>query len=498
MDLSTRTDEKPISMLIQPSRPCNISLIPNKPTTPDVSFSAYLRPADHQVDDSEISIFDAQKYFNETTDMAKAVSRRVSPVNVVNPIPDRYCDVVSGLPRFSSASSADCYSRNIYRARSFHATPTASSEASWNSQTGLLTNPPGAMAVSIRNPASANDEKKKGSGVKWFFRRKCPCSGRKSVQVEQHPSEVPKTTQSRPKYSISESEASVHQKKQSPKTSPEEEPEIAPAKNCQIIPSPDQNRFPPPTNIGQRIWTSGRSFSDGTGFTFPILTHSSSSTDAVALSDAFRIPPPSSTTVEDPPRDSLEVFRPRDETVTPRKLTQRHSFTFPGSPRSRMSTVSDDEVASDASSDLFEIESFSTQTTSNYVNNRRDSLEESTGSGIDGRSRIGGGPGMYCSRRPSLDDRLTESAYEPSEASIDWSVTTAEASVTNMSIAEDRYWEKNSGRGKTRSGSGGGLLSCRCEKAVSVGPGPVRCERQKVGPPIPASATLRHVGSRGS
>jgi len=66
--------------------------------------------------------------------------------------------VIPDSTRYSSASSADGYA-NIrkYRARSFHAaTPTASSEASWNSQQGLLSHPAGAISVNIKNPSNPN------------------------------------------------------------------------------------------------------------------------------------------------------------------------------------------------------------------------------------------------------------------------------------------------------------------------------------------------------
>ncbi|KAJ6305322.1 hypothetical protein OIU78_020789 [Salix suchowensis] len=114
-----------------------------------------------------------------------------------------------------------------------------------------------------------------------------------------------------------------------------------------------------------------------------------------------------------------------------------------------------------------------------------------------------------------LDEPRTPSiapteCYEPSEASIDWSVTTAEGfdrgSVTNFSVSASeadettmmrgREYGKNSGGGggKKRGGNGGLLMSCRCEKAVSVGPHPVKCvpaEGQRV-----ASSSVRHVGGR--
>ncbi|XWS58940.1 hypothetical protein CRYUN_Cryun08bG0077400 [Craigia yunnanensis] len=116
-------------------------------------------------EDTEISIFDAQRYFNESNIDAR-VCKRVSPF--IMPNFDHISSVprsdISALARFSSASSgADGYGYGrTYRVRSFHATPTVSSEASWNSQTGLLSNPPGALAVSMtmKNPSTTDDEKR--------------------------------------------------------------------------------------------------------------------------------------------------------------------------------------------------------------------------------------------------------------------------------------------------------------------------------------------------
>lgn len=96
----------------------------------DASFSSYLKPKESKQNspenDTEISIFDAQKYFSESNITNQKDASEPS-------------DAVS-VPRLSSSSSVDGYGRN-FRTRSFQATPTASSEASWNSQKGLLANP---------------------------------------------------------------------------------------------------------------------------------------------------------------------------------------------------------------------------------------------------------------------------------------------------------------------------------------------------------------------
>ena len=51
----------------------------------------------------------------------------------------------------------------------------------------LLSNPPDAITVSMRNPLG--DERKKVSATKWLLGQKFPCTGKKSMQVEDKLSE---------------------------------------------------------------------------------------------------------------------------------------------------------------------------------------------------------------------------------------------------------------------------------------------------------------------
>ncbi|OVA03311.1 hypothetical protein BVC80_7853g8 [Macleaya cordata] len=512
--------------------------IPPKPQLRDASFSAYLRPEEPKpdrigrncrgIDDSEISIFEAERYFNEIQDQKENKKASSVSLNLARII-DR-CDIPT-IPRLSSVSSVDGYGRN-YRTGSFHATPTASSEASWNSQSGLLSNPPGSIAVSMKN-LGLDEKKKKGSpsstsssssSTKWFFGRKCPCSGKKSVQVDEKFSE-PKT----PVFNLNNSSpnSSLNPKKQNfvageavlvkatmdfdKKLGIDERPKLMKSltgtnwvKEQEVATVRDSAGFSPenhfPTEIGRRVVPSGRSFTTDTGgaFSFPILNPPAAATKVLLNGGK-----PVVSQLEDPPRESLEVFRPTDES-TVRKSTDlqrrvlmsfpedsdRRSFTFPASPKIR---PTDDDVVSDASSDLFEIESFSTQSTMYPMYRRRDSLDEI--SSFEGR-RYGGSGGGFTHFRRSLDETTTPSiapteCYEPSEVSIDWSVTTAEGfdrgSITNFSIAAGSDYEDvrfmnhdtkkvtmSNGTGTTSKRKGNGLLSCRCEKAVSVGPHPVK------------------------
>lgn len=450
------------------------------------------------VEDAEISIFDAQKYFNDTSDTKTRHS--ISPSIVSTPNHDDNESTISN--NIINPSRVSCGSSGYNRVRSFHATPTASSEASWNSQTGLLSHPAGGLAVSLRslpnsNSNSKNQERLKGGFVsngstKWFFRRKCPCSGKKSVQVKE------------PAANLYTKPQPDHQHQQLVQQS-HERVSISSTHNKNLISPSRYEQFSSKafqTHQQPRLSGSGRPVSESTtgGFSFPIL-------NSLSL-------PTKHNSLEEPPRDSLEVFQPvLEELPAPRKAVGGRGFGFPGSPISRVVALEDD-IASDASSDLFEIESFSTQTTSYPMYRRRDSLDEAQSF----NTRRLSASNIYCRR--SVDEPMTPSiapteCYEPSEASIDWSVTTAEgfdrSSVTNFSISASEFdeismarqaWMHNGGgRYKKTSGGGGGgglLMSCRQEKAVSVGPQPVRCTvgEGQHGGMAPLMSTFMHVGGR--
>ncbi|KAI3997586.1 hypothetical protein MKX01_029417 [Papaver californicum] len=508
-----------------PPRPNYTCPYPLNQQSMDASFSSYLRPKDQKhegnVADSELNIFEAERYFNDIQDQNQNVSSTSTSL-------DRVCvyrndNTTSSManPRLSAVSSVDGASTNYgrnFRSGSFHATPTASSEASWNSQTGLLSNPPGSIAVSMKNLRL--DDKRKmsralsnssSSSSKWFFGRKCPCTGSKSLQVQdQDISEHNKSS-----LVVQLSNTSTSFKKQSFSSAGEDvyikatmefEREKAQAiggtnnwvKVQEVVSVKDSDEFVP-----EKRWN--RSFSNDTGgaaaagvFSFPILNPPIAATK-VNLNGGR--PELMSLQLEDPPRESLEVFQPTEEPISLRKSTDlqrrvlmsfpeecdRRSFNYPGSPKIRQI---DDDVLSDASSDLFEIESFSTQSTMFPMYRRRDSLDET--SSYDGR-RYGG---LGAHFRRSLDETTPSIAptecYEPSEVSIDWSVTTAEGfdrgSVSNFSIAGPSDYEDarsmnnidtkmSTGKGMSQSTSsrkGTGLFSCRYEKAVNVGPHPVK------------------------
>ncbi|OMO84735.1 hypothetical protein CCACVL1_10672 [Corchorus capsularis] len=464
---------------------------------------------DQDIETEEISIFDAERYFNETNGGGDGsrVYKIVSPIKVPNLSRINSSDGCdgdlshshshSGLSRFSSASS-DQYGygyggggRN-YRVGSFHAiaTPTASSEASWNSQTGLLSNPPGAIAVSMttscKNQTNGinidNDKKKKkkaGSGsssgsstkhkikCKWLWGPRCPCSGKKSVQVDLKSTPISSILNNH-KLKL-DLDLDDHNSTTIP---------LGLAANCNIPPKPKPK---PKARPNLMMINNTSASASAAAFTFPILNQHQHPVST------------SSTSIQvDPARDSLEVFRPSDHhNIHIHNPSSSVSISVSNKLTSRIisnTIITDDDVASDTSSDLFEIESFSTtthtqtqsQTTPSYqFYHRRDSLDEpsmnarraliavvaATNANGNGSSLASASGFMGCPYSPMT---MTE-CYEPSEVSIDWSVTTAEGferGSVGVSEAEESVAVVMSGGGKKKSG--GGLLSCRCEKAVSV------------------------------
>ncbi|XP_009614067.1 protein PHYTOCHROME KINASE SUBSTRATE 4 [Nicotiana tomentosiformis] len=483
--LKYKSSQNPANLVIAESPLQYRSFVQNH-ILKDASFSSYLKPEEHISEDSEINVFDAKKYFSESND---------SPPETQKNLADQ--SELASVPRVSSVSSVDNgYGRN-FRANSFRATPTASSEASWNSQTGLLSNPPGAIAVSLRNTPN---EKHRGSFStrKWFFCRKCPCSGKKSVQVEETNSE-PRTETGTENFAVKHTQRVLEKATNTSQKSSTEiqqraailnsnghpqrpqlsQAHIAPLESINKIGTIQRRSLESETHVTpstiacqQRVLASVRPFTETAGgFSFPILNQSTQA--------KFGIKPPPTRSIspilEEPARDSLEVFQPSS-----RKSTECN-FPFPGSPISRV-TATDDDVASDASSDLFEIESFSTSiATSCPMYRQRNSLDE-----------------------PATPSIAATECYAPSEVSIDWSVTTAEgfdrASITNYSsiseidnVANMRLFSGGGGDGGKWKGSG--LLSCRHEKAVNVGPKPVKFVSAE-GPPLPLISAAGHVSSR--
>ncbi|CAL9055967.1 unnamed protein product [Musa banksii] len=430
-----------------PQRPTSFQTTPSFVSLPPAS--SYLRPAaagiarrvSRCVDDTEISIFDAERYFNDGHD---PIDRTTS----LNGAAERRDLLTRRIGSFVASTVGSSSS-----------TLTASSEASWNSQCGLLSCSPGSVSVAMRALPSKEPRKSPSSAARRFFARRCPCSGGKSVDVEDKCSGLDMNTSSTAKsLRLRTGEVGLSSYPERESAMPEEikngfgveemiKVKINPGNrhknpsffrnSIQFLP---ERRFP--AEIGRPMLNSGILFGDSGGFSFPILN------------------PTSLTSAEEPPRESLEVFRPTKETAG-----DPPGFAY----RAILKSPPEDDAASDASSDLFEIESFSTQTT-----------YRPGGDSLDPHERLR----RDLEEMPLPPSIAPSECYPPSEVSVEWSVTTAEgfdrASLANFSTSASDFGELRFSAAMVGGPAGGrrrkcnGLLSCGNDKAVSVGPNPVR------------------------
>ncbi|KAK4431994.1 protein PHYTOCHROME KINASE SUBSTRATE 4 [Sesamum alatum] len=406
-----------------------------KTTFKDASLPSYLiKPKDPtqnrlSEDDTEISIFDARRYFSDDDDgPSKDMIRRQQQQ-------ERSQDDFHSVPRISSVSSVDSYGRN-FRTGSFQATPTASSEASWNSQTGLLSNPPGSASVSRRTLSPDRSSKRSTAhGKKWFFlgRKSCCCAGKKSVQVKEVTLDC--RPRSRSVLVINPERISVDKGNQR-----HENVEIE-QDNINGFSSPGQHRV----------------FDSAVSFSFPVLKAPDVQATKTAVIKGIIAKP-----MVNPVKHQLQSvsrFSSMENTVNAR------GFVNPGSPTAR-----DDDVGSDGSSDLFEIESFSSTPTTLYnaVCSTKDSLEED--STCDAR-RFASSINGISKNIDQYGRRISVDEAEGYDDKANFSASAVEIGVLR------RRMEETGGEdgGKIRKGDELMLMSCRQEKAASVGPPAVKC-----------------------
>ncbi|PUZ57349.1 hypothetical protein GQ55_5G423700 [Panicum hallii var. hallii] len=491
-------------------------IAPARPVCLSAAGGAHLRPAalssGRRSGGAEIGIFTAERYFR-----AADVVRRDAAVIPAAPTP-----AIPGheLPRLS-VPAADAASQSGRTA--------ASSEASWNSRSGLLSVAHHSAAARQQKAAGAgaaygSDQGYQrgrktggGSGQRWtLFGRDCPCAGRKAVTVDvasepRSPAAAHFNARFSPQSAVEEClESDIFKAKHPspPKAAAGDHQEPAKVK---VTVTPGSRAFPlaadsvfaagPNRNadgvefaaykaeVDRRVVTSG-------GFTFP-----------TALAAGRFV---SGGVLDEPPRVSLEVFRPIDEDSVmladppPAMPLAGRAGLLPA----RAPPPADEEAMSDASSDLFDLESFAASssypTTYRGRGSRRNSADDDL-------------PYGSAAAAAAAEPALSECMYPASEASVVWSVVTAEggafdaASVANFSSAASaccvddlRYMVPESpeagftaamSRSAGRKKSGGFLNSCRCEKAVSVGPTPVRVVRP---PPAHPGEAARKMGGDGA
>ncbi|KAL9685319.1 hypothetical protein QQ045_022767 [Rhodiola kirilowii] len=357
--------------------------IKNSQTIPARHINLKSNPAE-----DEIRIFDAQKYINEGNAKFQNHTVKLSPVRES----EKYDWAEFRYPSFSSPVNA--YSARSYQAKSFHTSPAASSEASWNSQTALMSNPPHATKVSLSNLNPVNDEKRKKNNPRWFFGCTCPCKGKKSIQVDD------KTIPSQARSRINSRSTNLSRQTDEIPT---------PARKITNSTTLNAHRFlpeevnftadQPPLRISL---TAKRNINNGAGFSLPILKPSTQFHNRITKKS---------------PRDSLEDFHhPRSREI-------------PG-PKTMTPNMIEDDDASESSSDLFEIEIFSVEKTyQTHQNIHRDLIDEVAANFQNPRrpSVITSTTNNHLRKSVEVSEMVPTEPYEPSEVSIDWSVTTAEA-----------------------------------------------------------------------
>ncbi|GJN06234.1 hypothetical protein PR202_ga23941 [Eleusine coracana subsp. coracana] len=383
---------------------------------------------------AEIGIFTAERYFS-----AADVIKRHDAVLLR---PDHHHHDPPPLPSRMSAAASDAASQSGRHT-------AASSEASWNSRSGLLSGGAHHSPAVTRMKATSragNGSKKSGSG--WTL---CPClTGRKAVMVTSEPRSPATDARFSAQSAVDECIESAIFKpviKSPPLPTMSDEEEV-PAAKTKVTVTPGTRAFPLAAN----------------------------NVPAEAFAAAIGAPPAG--------EEGSPVPRGRQDHVV----------------------VVDEEAMSDASSDLFDLESFAAS--SSYpATSFRGGRRSRRNSDDDDHLPL-----------PYAEPALSECMYAPSEASVVWSVATAEggafdaASAANFSSAasacggvamedfrfvvpgDDEFAAamsvSRSGAGRNKKG-GGFLDSCRCEKAVSVGPTPVRMVRPPAYPSAAAAAKAK-------
>ncbi|XVF54297.1 hypothetical protein PTKIN_Ptkin05aG0169700 [Pterospermum kingtungense] len=383
----------------------------------EVSFSSYLSTAEEifvhkfaepsggihvpaRLEEGEISVFGAEKYFNMNLDVDS------------NP---RLDDKYSNKHSLKMENQVDLHQMTPRRCPG---TPSASSEASWSSQTFLLR--------SFMRSRSENKQKKV-DGRRFFSNLSCTgsCSDGKSVYVNQN---VNHGRVSRKEHvQINRRQINMDRRK------------LPHAK------FPVKDEFDT-LSFGKMSVGSNKEVYFGPPVLKPGLQTMTVNTQL------------------DDPRKSLEVFgstamKKGDITKNlERKLSMLSWDAIPNAPTissiSRSSQVGDD-IESDASSDLFEIDNISGNGLALFTRQESD--------------------GMSSCMTP----------YAPSETSIEWSVVTASAADCSVSDYDEKKPADNirSPRSKTASrfatgkalpdkesqrSRAGGILGCKSQKAVMV------------------------------
>ncbi|XP_076918858.1 protein PHYTOCHROME KINASE SUBSTRATE 1-like [Bidens hawaiensis] len=377
----------------------------------DASFSSYLNhdnssamvlklthpshiSSKKKVEDGEIGIFGAEKYFKGAMDeqVSRTPNSMIKPTNFHHPKDQQEKD--KGKDEDEERA----------KPKTGSVTPSVRSEASWNSRSGLLAN--NGNGNGNGNRTSHSSKREKTSAVKsLFISLGCNCNDNKSVKITE---------------------------------------------NKVLVKEP----LKPPVKA---VLTGG--FTDESQkedcFTFPVINACPMVKNEVSRDDESEIIHVKTR------RNSSEAFgspvleKGKKSFSLERKLTMLNwEGVTPRVENLDINIGENNDVGSDASSDLFEIESFSTNGNNSF-------LARQVSNGRSSNATLPNG-------------------YAPSEASIAWSVvTTSVAGYSIISDYEDTKLPKNQHMTLSRNGKGGsgdmeriikgGILSgCNSHKSVRV------------------------------
>ncbi|KAL0346070.1 UNVERIFIED_CONTAM: protein PHYTOCHROME KINASE SUBSTRATE 4 [Sesamum radiatum] len=375
--------------------------------------ASYLKPKDPTQnrltdDDTELSIFDARRYFSDDDDAGGGLKDMIRRQQLQQ---EPFHDFHS-VSRLSSVSSVESYGRN-FRTGSFQATPTASSEAAEQPDRPVV----------------------ESSRFRFSFTQQFIVK------------EVTSRDRSRSVLVINPERICVDKAAQCTNES------VGIEQDNYVVSSQNQHR----------VSASGRRFIDSAvGFSFPILK----SPDVVQATNAALIKGIIAKPMVNPVKHQLHELQSVSRFSSMENTVNARRFVNPGSPTAR-----DDDVGSDGSSDLFEIESFSSTPTTLYnaVCNTKDE-EDSTydarkfASSTNGISKID----QYVRR--SVDEAPTPDRSAAAAEGYDKANVSMEIGVLRRRMEEAGGEDGGKGKGDEHM-----LKSCRQEKAASVGLPPVKC-----------------------
>ena len=390
-------------------------------------------------DEEEIGVFGAEKYFSGIIDEESEKTTSMSSARKYQHKKDEQVELDT---------------TKKYKIQP--GTPSVHSESSWNSQSALL-------QIALRNPSKTKADKVRGKGILASLGCKCYCSDKDSVEIKEQVGEI--------SFNKSATTTGAVQGKANKREPRKTDVDLVDAVQ---VHTPCLNYKVTEEMQSNKLDELGIGLNRENCFTFPTLN---SGVGTLPIKFQFQ------EDLEKIPRKSLEVFgspmlEKRNKSLSlERRLTM---LSWDATPRVDESGGNYNDSESDASSDLFEIES------------------------VTGKAN----PFLARQASDATSGCVTPTTcYAPSEASIEWSVATASAAdFSMMSDCEELRPTKTTIPTNTVSSSAipnaktktnkeiqkrrsGILLGCKSYKAVRVaGDAYKTIEKANVYPQIPHSS----------